>query len=269
MSNVRRAHAAVARLPEYASEALGLALFMVSACGFALVLEHPGSPVREAIAPSALRRALMGLAVGATLVANVHTPWGRRSGAHWNPAATLAFWRLGHVRTADALAYILAQFVGAATGAAIAGLCAQGALADPHVHWVVTKPGMYGWPAAFAAEFAMAFVLFTVVLWLSASTRHAGLTPWAAGALVALYITFEAPISGMSLNPARTFGSALLARDWSGYAIYVFAPALAMLAAAEWRVRQCARTGRVIPGCAKLLHRAEDDCVFCGQRGAM
>ncbi len=241
---------------------------MVSACSFALVLEHPGSPVRGAIAHPDLRRALMGLAMGATLVANVHTPWGRRSGAHWNPAVTLAYWRLGHVRTADSLAYMLAQFAGAAAGVALAGLFAPRALADPHVHWVVTKPGMYGLAAAFAAEFAMAFVLFSVVLRLSASERHAARTPWAAGALVALYITFEAPISGMSLNPARTFGSALFAHDWSGYALYVFAPVAAMLAAAEWRVRECARRSAAVPGCAKLLHLAQDDCVFCGQRGA-
>jgi aquaporin Z len=210
----------------------------------------------------------MGIAMGATLVANVHAPWGRRSGAHLNPATTLAFWRLGHVPVADVVGYIVAQFAGAAAGVAAVARISHDALADPHVHYVVTRPGPVGASAAFLAEFTMAFVMLSVVLRLTASVRYAAHTPWVAGGLLALFIAAEAPVSGTSLNPARTFGSALIARDWDAYALYVFAPVLAMLAAAQaWRWECRLRGGRE-GGCAKLLHRSDDDCVFCGQRGA-
>lgn len=254
-------------LPEYACEAVGLGSFMVSACVFALLLEHPASPVHGALPSSFARRSLMGLAMGGTLVANVHAPWGRRSGAHLNPAASLAFWRLGRMTFTDVAGYAAAQFVGALAGVAAVFAIARGALADPHVDFVVTRPGPAGPGVAFAAEFTLAFILLSVVLRLMGSARHAARTPWVAGGLVALYIAFEAPLSGMSLNPARTFGSAVMAHDGRAYWVYLFAPLLAMLAAAEaWRI-ECAVRGSADAGCAKLLHRDEDDCVFCGHRG--
>lgn len=255
------------RLSEYLADGLGLAVFMVSACTFALVLEHPGSPVRALLPDVAVRRALMGLAMGGTLVANVMAPWGRRSGAHWNPGVTLAFWRLGHVRNADVAGYVLAQFAGGAAGVALVALLAGPALADPHVHFVVTRPGPAGVGAAFAAEAFISFVMMSVVVRMMASARAKDWTPWAAGTLLALFIALESPLSGTSLNPARTFGSALLARDWAAFPVYLAAPPLAMALAVEvWRLERLALGVRV-GGCAKLLHRDDEPCHFCGQTG--
>lgn len=255
------------RLPDYLADGLGLAVFMVSACTFALVLEHPGSPVRALLRDPAVRRALMGLAMGGTLVANVMAPWGRRSGAHWNPGVTLAFWRLGRVRNADVAGYVLAQFAGGAAGVALVALLAGPALADPHVHFVVTRPGPAGAGAAFAGEAFISFVMMSVVVRMTASDRAKDLTPWAAGTLLALFIALEAPLSGTSLNPARTFGSALLARDWTAFPVYLAAPPLAMALAVEvWRL-ECRALGTRIGGCAKLLHRDDEPCHFCGQTG--
>ena len=255
-------------LPEYASEALGLAMFMVSACAFTLALEHPDSRLRGLLPDALVRRALMGIAMGATLVANVHAPWGRRSGAHLNPATTLAFWRLGRVTGADLLGYWIAQFAGGSAGVALMAWWAGPALAHPSVRYVVTQPGAAGAGVAFAAEFTIAFVLLSVVLRVMASVRHAHLTPWVAGGLVAACIALEAPLSGMSMNPARTFGSALLARDFRAFWVYVAAPPLAMLAAVEaWRVELRWRR-HWESGCAKLLHRANEACIFCGQPAA-
>ena len=63
-----------------------------------------------------LQRALMGLIMGLTAIAIIYSPWGQQSGAHLNPAVTLTFWRLGKVRTWDAVFYVLAQFAGGAAG---------------------------------------------------------------------------------------------------------------------------------------------------------
>jgi aquaporin Z len=255
------------RLPEYLADGLGLAMFMVSACAFALLLEHPGSPVHALLPDVAVRRALMGLAMGGTLVANVMAPWGRRSGAHWNPGVTLAFWRLGHVRDADVAGYVLAQFAGGAAGVAFVAGLAGPALADPHVHYVVTRPGPAGASTAFAAEALISFLMMSVVVRMTASERYKALTPWAAGALLALFIALESPLSGTSLNPARTFGSALLARDWTAFPVYLVAPPLAMALAVEvWRL-ECRILGARMGGCAKVLHRNDEPCHFCGQAG--
>jgi aquaporin Z len=103
--------------PEYLMEAAGLGLFLMSAGAFATLLWAEGSPVRAAVPSDLARRALMGVAMGLTAVANIYSPWGRRSGAHLNPATTLTFWRLGKVRGWDASFYTAAQFAGGIVGA--------------------------------------------------------------------------------------------------------------------------------------------------------
>src|SRR5262245_49889067 len=80
--------------PEYLIEAIGLGLFMLAACLFVTLLEHPSSPVRQTITHPFLRRIPMGLAMGLTAIGLVYSPWGPRSGAHFNPSVTLSFWRL-------------------------------------------------------------------------------------------------------------------------------------------------------------------------------
>ena len=99
--------------PEYLIEAGAIGTFMVSAAVFAAVLYHPSSPVSGAVSNELGRRGLMGLAMGATAVAIIYSPWGQRSGAHMNPAVTLTFFRLGKVARPDVLGYVMAQFAGA------------------------------------------------------------------------------------------------------------------------------------------------------------
>ena len=115
---------------------------------------------------------------------------------------------------ADLLGYALAQVAGGVLGVTLMAWIAGPAMAHPSVDFVATRPGPAGAGVAFAAELAIAFVLFSAVLRVMASPRRAAHTPWVAGALLAAYITFESPLSGTSMNPARTFGSALLARDF-------------------------------------------------------
>jgi aquaporin Z len=82
---------------EYLCEALGLGLFMVSACLATALFELPESPARRAFPSATARRALIGAAMGLTAIALIYSPWGKRSGAHMNPAVTVTFWRLGRV----------------------------------------------------------------------------------------------------------------------------------------------------------------------------
>src|SRR5690349_10854499 len=91
-----------ANIAIYAIEAVLLGAFMVSACAVTAPLEHPASPLRHAIGSALARRAIIGAAMGATAVLLIYSPWGRRSGAHMNPAMTLCFLRLGKIRARDA-----------------------------------------------------------------------------------------------------------------------------------------------------------------------
>lgn len=245
-------------------EAWGLGTFMVSACVFGAVYEFPGSAVRQAIDSDLLRRMLMGISMGLTAIAIIYSPWGKQSGAHINPSVTLTFVRLGKIKALDALAYVLAQFAGAALGVWLVARSLGRGLSDPAVRYVVTLPGEHGWIVAMLAEFSIAFGMMSAVLYFSNHHRLDRYTGLFAGTLVAIYITLEAPFSGMSMNAARSFGSALSADIWNGFWIYVTAPPLGMLAAAElylWR------NGKSAVKCCKLHHHNDKRCIFCGANG--
>lgn len=261
MHDALRAH-----WPEYLMEGAGLGIFMVSACAVTALLEHPASPARQAIADPLARRVLIGLAMGLTAVGLIYSPWGRQSGAHLNPSVTFGFFRLGKIRGWDAVFYALFQFAGGLVGVLVAAAALGRALAHPSVNYVVTAPGPRGPAVAFAAELGISFVLMSVVLAMSNHPRLAPFTGLGAGALVALYISVEAPLSGMSMNPARTFGSALPAMTWTAIWTYLLAPPLGMLLAAELYAR--AWTPRRVL-CAKLHHDASRRCIFrCGYAAA-
>lgn len=248
--------------PEYLMEASCLGLFMVSAFTFGAILEHPTSAVHQVISNPLLRRLFMGIAMGLTAISIVYSPWGKQSGAHINPSTTLTFYRLGKVAKWDAVLYVLFQFAGGMTGAVLAATILAAWVSHPSVNYVVTHPGMGGIAAAFFAEVVIAFILMSVILRVSNSARWHRFTGVCAGALVAAYITLEAPISGMSMNPARTLASALAAQHWTAIWVYFTAPLLGMFSAAEVYVRT---RGLRRVGCAKLHHENNKRCIFCGK----
>lgn len=245
--------------PEYLMEAVELGLYLFSACAFSTLLWHPASPVPHVIMGGLSRRALMGLAMGATIVAIVLSPWGKQSGGHFNPAITLTYYRLGKVEFWDAWFYTAAQFLGAIGGVAVAIYVLRGAPGNDAVRYAVTVPGIYGRTIAFVAELAISFVLMITVLFATNRPKIAPYTAYFAGVLTAVFITFESPLSGMSANPARTLGPAVHADYWHAIWIYFIAPSLGMLAAAEvfLQVR-----GGVAPYCAKLHHANNKRCIF-------
>lgn len=245
--------------PEYLMEAAELAVFMVSACAFGVLLEHPASPLRQAIPEAVPRRVLMGMAMGLTAIAIIYSPWGKQSGAHFNPSVTLTFWRLGKIAGADVVFYIFAQCCGAMIGVMASAMLLRGALQHASVNYVATQPGPPGIAIAFAAEAAISFLQMTMVLNVSNRRKISRYTGLIAGGLVAVYITIEAPLSGMSMNPARTLGSALPARALSVLWIYFTAPPLGMFLAAELYLR--VNGARAIL-CAKLHHRNHKRCIF-------
>jgi len=176
----------------------------------------------------------------------------------------LTFFRLGKVEPRDVLFYIVAQFAGGLVGILLVAIVLGYAVAHPSVNHVATVPGSGGPSIAFLAEVVISFGLMLVVLAVSNTPRLARFTGLFAGALVATYITVEAPLSGMSMNPARTFASAVSAQLWSALWVYLTAPPLGMMLAAEAYLL-LKGASRIL--CAKLHHRNSQRCIFrCGYK---
>jgi aquaporin Z len=243
----------------YLIEASLLGMFMISACAFGVLLEHPELPLRRSIESGLVRRMLMGLAMAGTAMTLIYTRWGRRSGAHMNPATTLAFLWLGRIHPVDAAGYIAGQFIGGVAGVSLVVLTMSEQVRHPSVNYVSTLPGMYGLVAAWTAEFVIAFLMLTMVLNVNRFPRLAPYTGCFAGLLVGLYITFEAPVSGMSLNPARSFASAVHAGSFDFLWIYFTAPVAGMIAGVEMNRRMRGSAKRM---CGKFSHSRAVQCIF-------
>jgi aquaporin Z len=248
--------------PEYFIEAAALGIFMISAGVFTALVENPGSWFCRAIASAELRRGLIGLAMGSTAAGLIYSPWGRRSGAHMNPAVTLTFLRLGKIPFGDAAFYILFQLVGGLAGVLITALFLRSAFTAPPTHFVVTVPGPGGNLEAFSGELVIASLMMTMILLVSNAPAIARFTGLFSGILICGFVTFEAPLSGFGMNPARTFASALPSGTWTAFWIYLVAPPLGMLLAAEAALRL---RGAASIRCCKLHHRSARPCIFCGQ----
>lgn len=252
--------------PEYFCEAALLGLFMVAACVFVVLIEHPAAWIPQWMPDAFERRILTGAAMGLTATALILSPLGKRSGAHYNPAVTLTYWFLGRIAWRDALMYVAFQFGGGLAGVWLARWLIGPLLEDMPVNYAATLPGPRGPYIAFVAELTISFLLMTAVLRLSNSARWRHYTPFAAGFLVASFIAVEAPLSGMSMNPARTFASAIPAGEPLWPAIYFLAPILGMAGAAALYLLE---RGRARVYCAKLHHAHGYRCIFHCNHGAI
>jgi aquaporin Z len=243
--------------PEYLMEAAGLAIILFVSAAITVFAqtvppsEWPGLP----------RRMLEGLVIAGTAVTLVYSPWGLRSGAHYNPAVTITFFALGRVKLVDAAFYVLFQSMGAVVGILVAGLLIGTLLTDPPTTWIVTQPGSYGILVALASELAIACLTMGTILTTGGRPFLARFTGVFAGVLIFLYVSFEAPLSGFSMNPARSFGSAVVSGYWAAFWIYVFAPPAGMLAAAgTYRLLSV----RPEATCAKIVRNGAQRCIHCG-----
>jgi aquaporin Z len=246
--------------PEYLIEGWALGCFMIAVGLLVTVFESPTSPVYACIRSAGLRVALLAGSIGMSLALVIQSPWGKRSGAHMNPAITLAFLWLRRIQPWDALFYVLAQISGGTFGVVLVAVFAGKLFTEPPIQYAITVPGSAGQAVAFLAETAISFSLMATILTFTTSPCLIRFTPLAIGSLVAFLIMIEAPLSGASMNPARTLASAVPGMAWHHLWIYLLGPTLGMLLAAQ--LHFYAR-GRAV-GCAKLLHPRDVRCIHCG-----
>jgi len=167
------------------------------------------------------------VAFGLVIMAMIYAT-GHVSGAHINPAVTIAFAASRHFPARDTLAYVPAQLAGAICGAALLRVVWHGTPADLGA----TVPTV-GAGAAFAYELVLTAFLMFVIMAVATDTRAVGeAAAIAIGGTVALDALFGGPVTGASMNPARSLGPALVASQWTDAWIYVAAPTLGALAGA-------------------------------------
>lgn len=222
--------------PEYGAELLGTA-FLVFAGLSAVVFDFgTGLPMARLVPDHSMRLLITGLLFAGSGSLVAISPFGKLSGAHINPSVSLAFWAHGKMHTRDLVGYIVGQLLGAVFGAFLLVLVWGRYAAS--VHDGVTAPGA-GYPLwlVFLAEMGLTFLLVFLIFVFVSSHRLMRWTPLMNWFLVATMVWQEAPISGTSLNPARSLGPDVLAWFWNDQWLYCIAPPLgALLAVVFFRI---------------------------------
>ncbi|MHB8631516.1 MAG: MIP/aquaporin family protein [Candidatus Limnocylindria bacterium] len=183
-----------------------------------LVFAGCGAIVTDAVHPGALGNVGIALVFGLT-VAVLAAATGPISGGHFNPAVTTAFVLARHLAVRDGAAYIGAQLAGAGFGAGLLAL-----LWPAHPAALGTTMPTVAIPVALVYEGLMTALLMFVIRSVGASTAgHVG-GAFAIGSVIGLDALFGGPLTGASMNPARSFGPALLSGQWESLWVYVVGP---------------------------------------------
>ena len=161
------------------------------------------------------------------------------SGAHINPAVTLGFWAAGQFTAKQVAPFILSQ----CAGALLASLLLR-ALFGNHANMGATLPREDLVYQCLILEFILTLILMFVILNVATGAKEKGVVAgMAIGGVIALEATFAGPISGASMNPARSLGPAVASMNFSALWIYLLGPALgALLAVPAWRWVRLAKT---------------------------
>jgi aquaporin Z len=243
----------------------GAATFLLVFVGLSVVCLDfgRGSPVADRLDSTSMRLLVTGLLFSAVNSLLAVSPLGRLSGAHLNPAVTLAFSALGRVSGHDVGGYIVAQLLGALAGA-VALRLAWGSVAAS-IDGGATLPTVPA-PAAFALEAAMTGLLIAVILFFVSGARRARWTPLAIWPLIAFLVWAGGSSTGTSLNPVRSAGPALVFANLGSLWLYLLAPVTGALAVAlAWR----RLPGVSMPKTAKLFHDPRYACSLASELPAM
>jgi aquaporin NIP len=188
---------------------------------FGLVFAGCGAIVANQRYHGALGVVGIALVFGLIIMVMVYAT-GHLSGAHINPAVTIGFTLTRHFSPRDALAYIAAQL----SGATLAALVLEGVWTSKPAHLGATLPTVSAGSALLYEAILAAFLMF-VIMAVATDTRAVGAgAAIAIGGVIALDALFGGPVTGASMNPARSFGPALVSGDWHDLWVYLAGPVL-------------------------------------------
>ena len=212
--------------PDYRREAI--AEFLGT---FILVFAGTGAVMVNKTSAGSVTHLGISFVFGAVVTAMIYA-LGHISGAHFNPAVTLGFWASGFFPKYKVLPYVLAQCAGAIAASQLL-LITLGEVANLGA----TIPLNGNWLQSLILETVLTFILMFVILGSGLDRRaHIGFAGIAIGLTVGLEAAFMGPITGASMNPARSLGPALIGGIWNHHWVYWVAPIWgAQLAVAVYR----------------------------------
>lgn len=237
---------------EWAAEGAGTGILLLGGLSAVCLDFGKGSPMPGLLPSASLRLLLTGLLFAGTGSSVAISPLGRLSGAHLNPAVTLAFWSSGHVSRSDVLGYLTSQVVGGLVGVGVLRLL-WGRIAISVQDGRTTPHTGVSSLAAVGIEALLTAVLILAIFAFTSSAKTARWTPLALWIVIALLVWRGAPYTDCSMNPARSVAPAVVSGIYSSLWIYLIGPPLGALAAAQLFVR--APLG-LRPVTAKLFHDA-------------
>jgi aquaporin Z len=239
------------RLRLFASELVGTALLVFFGLTLVIWMFGTGSPMVRALPEEGLRRLITGFLFGTTGALIALSPVGRESGAHINPVVTLAFRLMGKLDLRTTIGYIVAQLIGAVLGST--PLLLWGAMGES-VAFGATLPGPgYTLSTVLLGEVITTFTMVTLLCVFLGFRKLRPFTPAIFPPLYSIMVWAEAPISGTSTNPARSFGPLVISGQVQGWWIYWIGPAAGMVFA----VLACSFLAKRIE-VAKLYHFESD-----------
>lgn len=206
-------------MKRYLAEAIGT---------FALVFCGTGAIVINDVTNGAVSHVGIAITFGLIVMAMIYS-FGSISGAHINPAVTIAFSLTDRFDKKDLVPYLVAQLLGAFLASGVLRYLFQ-----EHENLGATFP--YGdWGQTFILEVILTYFLMLVIIFVSQNKEVANITGIAVGATVLLEAMFAGPITGASMNPARSIAPAVVSGNISELWIYILAPTIgAILASLTW-----------------------------------
>ena len=213
----------------FLAEMFGTALLLFFGLSSVIFMFSEASPFVALVPSLTLRRILNGFLFGSIGSTIALSRVGQISGAHINPVVTMGFWLMGKLTGRSAIGYVVAQFCGAVLGSI--PLLLWGTMGRS-MNYAVTLPGKgYSIPAAILGEAATTFCLLAYLCVFLAFHRLRRYTPFFIPVLFAIMVPIEGGISGISVNPARSFGPSVISGVWNGWWIYWIGPVIGGLLA--------------------------------------
>ena len=219
----------------FVAEAIGTGLLLFFGISTVIFNWGEGSVVARLIPSESTRRLLTGFMFGSVGCLITISPVGKFSGAHINPAVTLAFWLRGKIRSVTMVGYIISQLIGGVIGSV--ALLIWGKQGES-IQYGITLPGNAGLTYAFIGEVIAAACLIIYLYVFIGTKRLRNYTPYGIPFLFAILTWAEAALSGCSVNPARSFGPALIAGNFNDHWVYWIAPIIGVIIATlffRWR----------------------------------
>ncbi|MFD2936676.1 MIP/aquaporin family protein [Spirosoma flavum] len=205
----------------FGAELIGTALLLSVGLSIVIFNWGTGSSMTSLIPSEPVRRIVTGFLFGTTGCLVTLSPVGKISGAHINPAVSVAFWLRGKMKTSVMIGYIGSQMIGAIIGCLPLLLWGD---QGKSIHYGLTEPGKAGVFDAFLGEVLTTIGLITTIFIFVGSKKLRNYTPYTMPFLYGFMVCIESPFSGCSTNPARSFGPAVVSQIYSNYWLYVVAP---------------------------------------------